>query len=88
MIRYLERDLASSDQHVKELMPLREGLHEMMQCDMRQHFAERYWVHEYLRRRASWRESTGMKFMNIEMESSMMRSESSQCMSETTGFFV
>ena len=39
MIRHLERHLASSDQHVKELMSLREGLHVGMQCYMRQHDA-------------------------------------------------
>ena len=37
------------DQHVKELLPLREVLHERMQCDMRQHFADRCWLHENLR---------------------------------------
>ena len=25
-------------------MPLREGLHERVHCDMRQHFAKRYWL--------------------------------------------
>ena len=70
MIRYLERHLASSDQHVKELMPLREGLHERMQCDMRQHIDERYWLHEHPRRHSSWKESTRMKFTNSQMECS------------------
>ena len=32
----------SSDQHMKKLMSLREGLHVMMQRYMRQHFDERY----------------------------------------------
>ena len=36
-----------SDQHMKKLMSLREGLHVMMQCWMRQHFADRYWLHEH-----------------------------------------
>ena len=38
----LERHSVSSDQHMKKLMSLREGLHVMMQCYMRQHFADRY----------------------------------------------
>ena len=56
MIQYLERRFVSSDQHVKEWerMPLREGLHERMQCEMRQHFVERYWLHEHPRRHSSW----------------------------------
>ena len=37
--QYLERHSVSSDRHMKNLMPLREGLHEMMQCYRRQHFA-------------------------------------------------
>ena len=72
VIRYLERHLESSIQHVKELMPLREGLHERMQCDMRQHFAERYWLHEHPRRHSSWKESARMKFMNMPSECSEM----------------
>ena len=32
----------SSDQHMKKLKSLREGLHVVMQCYMRQHFADRY----------------------------------------------
>ena len=80
LIRHLERHLASSDQHVKELMPLREGLHERMQCDMRQHFAERYWLHEHPRRNSSWKESTRMKFVNVPSECLKIRSESSEYM--------
>ena len=34
----------SSAQHMKKLMSLREGLHVMMQCYRRQHFADRYWL--------------------------------------------
>ena len=45
--QYLERHSVSSDQHMKKLMSLREGLHVMMQCYMRQHFADRYWLHEH-----------------------------------------
>ena len=68
-------------------MPLREGLHERMQCDMRQHFAERYWLHEYPRRHSSWKESTRMKFMNMPSDCSKVRSESSEYMWKTTGVF-
>ena len=50
----LERHSASSDQHMKKLMSLREGLHVMMQCYMRQHFADRYWLHERPGGHASW----------------------------------
>ena len=31
----VERHSVSSDQHMKKLMSLREGLHVMMQCNMR-----------------------------------------------------
>ena len=86
--QYLERHLASSDPHMKELMPLREGVHERMQCDMRQHFAERYWLHEHPRRHPSWKEPTRMKFMNMPSECAKMRSESSEYMWKTTGAFI
>ena len=55
---YLERHSVSSDQHMKKLMPLREGLHVMMQCYMRQHFAD----HEHPGGHASWREPMMKKF--------------------------
>ena len=45
--QYLERHSVSLDQYMKEFKPLREGLHVMMQCHMRQHFADRYWLHEH-----------------------------------------
>ena len=61
MIQYLERHSVSSDQHVKELMPLREGLHMGMQCHMRQHFADHYWLHEHPGRHTSRRESTRIR---------------------------
>ena len=32
---------------MKKLMSLREGLHVMVQCNMRQHFADRYWLPEH-----------------------------------------
>ena len=35
---------------MKKVTSLREGLHVMMQCYMRQHFAGRYWLHELPRR--------------------------------------
>ena len=39
-IQYLERHLACSDQHMKRLIPLREGIHVTTQGHMRQHDAE------------------------------------------------
>ena len=39
IIQFLERHFVSSDQHVEELMSLREGVHMMMHCYMRQHDA-------------------------------------------------
>ena len=45
--QYLERHSVSSDHHMEKLMSLREGLHVMMQCYMRQHFADRCWLHEH-----------------------------------------
>ena len=42
--QYLERHSVSSDRHMKKLMLLREGLHVMMQCYMRQQFADRCWL--------------------------------------------
>ena len=78
----------SSDQHVKEWMPLREGLHERMQCEMRQHFAERCWLHEHPRRHSSWKESSRMIFLNMPSDCSKMRSESSENLWKTTGAFL
>ena len=69
-------------------MPLREGLHERMQCDMRQHFVERCWLHEHPKRHSSWKESTRMKFLNMPSECSKMRSESSDYMWKNTGAFL
>ena len=60
--QYLERHSVSSDQHMKKLMSLREGLHVMMQCHMGQHFADRHWLHEHQGGRASKRETTMRKF--------------------------
>ena len=55
--QHLERHSLSWDQHMKKLMSLREGLHVMMQCYMRQHFADRHWQHEYPEGHASRREN-------------------------------
>ena len=41
---------------MKKLMSLREALHVMMQCYMRQHYADLYWLHEHPGGHASWRE--------------------------------
>ena len=97
--QYMERHSASSDQHMKKLMPLREGLHVMMQCCMRQHSADRYWQDENPGGHASWREPTMRKFTK---ESTIyfvkgpvcrwnvhkIRSESSEYVRKTTGFFT
>ena len=61
----------------------REGLHGMMQGYRRQHFAASNDLHEHPRGHSSWRESTRMKFMNIRMEDSKMRSERSEYMWKT-----
>ena len=61
---YLERHFVNSEQHMKKLMSLREGLHVMMQCYMRQHFADRHWPHVNPGGHASWREITMRKFTN------------------------
>ena len=60
--QYLERHSVSSDQHMKKLMLFREGLHVMMQCHMRQHIVDRYWLHEHPGGHALWREPTMRKF--------------------------
>ena len=65
LTQYLERHSASSDQHMKKLMSPCEVLHVMMQCYMRQHFADRYWLHEHPGRHASWREPTMRKFTKV-----------------------
>ena len=97
--QYLDRHSVSSDQHMKKLMSLREGLHVMMQCHVRQHFADRYWLHEHPGRHASWREHSMRKSTkesttyfvkgfvwrwNIQK----MQSESSEDVRKTTGFFT
>ena len=80
-------------------MPLREGLHEMMQCDMRQHFTERYWLHEHPgkhapRREPTMRESTKesttcfVRGPVCKWNVQKMRSESNEYVRKTTGFFT
>ena len=88
LIQHLERHFVTSDQHMKELMPLREGLHVTTQCYLRQHDACRH--------SASWRESTRRKLMmyviperaDMQMECSKMRSETSEYIWETTGILI
>ena len=58
MTKDLQRHAAGSEDRVKKRMSLREGLHVMMQCHMRQHVADRYWQHEHPGGHASWREPT------------------------------
>ena len=94
----LEGHSASSDQHMKKLS-LREGLHVMMQCDMRQHFADRYWLHEHPGGYASRREPTMRKFKKestthcvkglvCRWNIQKMRPESSEYVRKATGFFT
>ena len=89
----------SSDRHMKKLMSLREGLHVMVQCYMRQHFADRCWLHEHPGGHSSWRESTRMNFTKESTTHCVkrpvcrgnvqkMRSESSEYVRKTTGFFT
>ena len=88
-----------SDQHMKKLMSHREGLHVMMQCYMRQHFADRYWLPEHPGGHASWREPTMRKFTEesttyfvkgpvCRWNVQKMRSESTEYVRKTTGFFT
>ena len=96
--QYLERHSASSDQQMKKLMPLREGLHVIKHCHMRQHFSDRYLLHEHPGGHDSWREPTMRKFSKestayfgkgpvCRWNVQKMRSESSECVRKTTGFF-
>ena len=95
----LERHSVSSDQHMKKLMSLRDGLHVVMQCYMRQHIADRYPLHEHPGGHASWREPTMRKFTKVSTTCLVkgpvcrwnvqkMRSESSEYLRKTTGFFT
>ena len=82
---------------MKKLMSLREDLHVMMQCHIRQHFADRYWLHEPPGGHASWREPTMRKFTKestthfvkgplCKWNVQKMRSDSSEYVRKTTGF--
>ena len=97
--QYLGRHFASSDRHMKKLMSLREGLHVMVQCNRRQHFADRYLLHGHAGGHASWREPTMRKFTKepttyfarglvCRWNVQKMRSESSEYVRKTTGFFT
>ena len=97
--QYLQRYSVSSDQDMKKLMSLREGLHVMMQCHVRLHFADRYWLHEHPGGHASWRERTMRKFTKepttyfvkgpvCRWNVPKMRSESSEYVRKTMGFFT
>ena len=99
LIQYSERHSASSDQHMKKIMSFRECLHVMLQCYMRQHFADRYWPHEHPGGHASWREPTMRKFtkesstyfvLGLVCRSNvqMVRSESSEYVRKPTGFLT
>ena len=89
----LERHSVSSDR-----MSHREGLHVVMQCYMRQLFADR-WLHEHPGGQASWREPTMRKFTKestnyfvkghvCRWKVQKMHSESSDYVRKTTGFFT
>ena len=97
--QYLERHPLSSDQHMKKLMSFREGLHVLMQCYMRQHFADRCWLHKHPGGHASWREPTMRKFTKesttyfvkglvCRWNVQKMRSASSEYVRNTTAFFT
>ena len=89
--QYLERHFVSSDQHMKKLMSLREGLHVMMECYMRQQDACPHptsWREPTMRK--STKESTTyfVKGPVCRWNVQKMRSESSEHVRKTTGFFT
>ena len=98
--QYRERHSVSSDQHMKKLMSLREGLHVMMQCNATcdSTFADGYWLHEHPGGHASRREPTMMKTTKrinhvfcertcVQLEcSERMQSESSEYVRKNNGF--
>ena len=55
---------------MKKLMPLCESLHVEMQFYMRQHFADRYWRHEFSGRHASGINQVLHEKTDIQMECS------------------
>ena len=68
----------------------------MMQCNMRQHFADRYWLHEHRRGHASWREPYDEEiYKRIDFVRGLvcrwniqkMRPESSEYVRKTNAFF-
>ena len=61
--QHMERHSASSD-HMKKLTSLRESIHVMLQCYLRQHFADRHWLHEHPGVHASWREADNEEIHN------------------------
>ena len=84
---------------MKKLMSLREGLHVMIQYYMRKHCADRYWLHEHPGGHALWRDLTMRKFTKESTTYFVkgpvciwtiqkMRSESSEYVRKTTGFFT
>ena len=97
--QYLEGHSVSSDQHMKKLMSLREGLRVVMQCCMRRDFADSCWVHEHPGGHASSREPEMRK---VTKESAtyfvkgpvcrwnvqILRSESSEYVRKAAGFFT
>ena len=76
----------SVDSNVKKLKPLSEDIHVTTQGYMQQHDVE--WRHEHPGGHTSWRESTTMRFMNIQMGHSKMRSDSNEYMWDTTGAII
>ena len=87
--QYLERHSASSDQNMKKLMPIREGLHVMMQCHMRRTSRRTCVVERGCTMRKFTKESTTyfVKGFVCRWNFQKMRSESSEYVRKTTGFF-
>ena len=91
MIEYLEQPPVCGNPKVKEskwqsrlLTLLCEGLCESPVPLQRPHFAASNDLHEHPRGHSSWRESTRMTFMNIQMGYSKMRSEPSEYVWKTS----
>ena len=97
--QYLKRNSVNPYQHMKKMMSFRERLHVTMQCYIRQHFADRHWLHESPGEHASRTEPTMKKFTKesttyllkglvCKWNDQKMRSESSKYVRQTTGFFT
>ena len=94
--QYLEQHSVSSNQRMKKLMPLREGLHVKLQRYMQQYFGDGYWQHEHPGGHASWREPTMRKFTEsstyfvkgpvCRSNVQKIRAESSEYVDENNGF--